>query len=74
MALISNERLVKTCRSGRSRGREDRLWRARKSEKVGFKARKKLIVRERKCSKRMGRSRITDWWSSVCQEQRFLNL
>ena len=43
-----------------------RLLRVRKSEKIGFKARQKLIARERKCTKRVGRSRISDWGGTVC--------
>ena len=54
-------------------GKAEKLWRIRKSEKVGFKAQKKLIVGERKCPKRMGRSRSSDLWSRVCQEQRILD-
>ena len=52
----------------------ERLWRIRKSEKVGSKARKKLIAGERKCSKRVGRSRTSDCGGQVCLEQRILNL
>ena len=33
---------------------------------IGFKARKKLIVGERKCSKRVGRSRTSDCGGAVC--------
>ena len=57
-------------RSGRQR-----LWMVRKSEKVCIKARQKLIAGERKYFKRMARSRTIDCrWSSVCQEQRILDL
>ena len=49
---------------GREGGGKDekaeKLWRVGRSEKVGFKARKKLIAGERKCFKRMERSRTDD--------------
>ena len=52
MALIRNERLFKTGRSGRMREgwESEELWRVRKSEKVGFEAFKKLNAGEIKCS------------------------
>ena len=34
-------------------GKAEKLWRVGKSEKVGFKVRKKLIGGERKCLKRV---------------------
>ena len=37
-----------------------------KSEEVGFKARKKLIIRKRECSARMGRSRADDCGGVMC--------
>ena len=36
------------------------------SEKVGFKARNKQIVGERKCFKRVGRSRTDDCGEVLC--------
>ena len=54
--------MVKT--AGREGARKDekaeKLWRVGKSERVGFKARKKLIVGERKCFKRVGSSTTDD--------------
>ena len=54
--------------AGREGAEKDRkvetLWRVRKREQVGCKARKKLIARERKCSKRVGRS--SDCVGAVC--------
>ena len=46
-------------RAGRQ-GRAEKLWRVRKSEELGFEARKKLITRKRECSARVGRSRADD--------------
>ena len=43
-----------------------KLWRVGKSKEVGFKARKKLIVRKRECSARVGRSRAGDCSRVVC--------
>ena len=37
-----------------------------KSEEVGFKARKKLIMRKRECCARVGRSRADDCGGVVC--------
>ena len=50
-----------------------KFWTIKKSEKVGFKVRKKLIEGERKYSKRMRRSRTSDCGGAVCQEQRILD-
>ena len=47
-------------------GRAEKLWRVGKSEKVGFKARKKLIARKRECSARVGRNRADDCGGVVC--------
>ena len=41
-------------------GRAEKLWKVRKSEEVGFKARKKLITRERECFTRVGRGKADD--------------
>ena len=38
----------------------------KKSEEVGFKARKELITRKRECSARVGRSRADDCGGVVC--------
>ena len=54
-------------------GRQGKLWRVGKSEKVGFKARKKLVA---------GESALKGWEEvklmalvyCVCQEQRILDL
>ena len=47
-------------------GKAERLWRIVKSEKVGFKERKKLISGERKCFKMERRSRTGDTGGVVC--------
>ena len=41
---------------------------------MGFKARKKLVTREAKCLKSVGRSRTDNCGGVVCQEQRILDL
>ena len=52
--------------AGRERSRKKRESREIKSKEVGFKARKKLIVRKRECSARVGRSRTDDYSRVVC--------
>ena len=47
-------------------GKAEKLWRVGKSEKVSFKERKKLIAGERKCFKRLERSRTDDYGGVVC--------
>ena len=67
MALIRNQDWLK--RAGREAGKDgkaEKLWRVGKSEKVGFKARKKLTAGERKCFKRVERSRTDDCGGVVC--------
>ena len=44
----------------------EQLCRVGKIEKVGFKARKKLISRQRKCFKRVERSRTDDCGGVGC--------
>ena len=68
IALIRSKDWLKLAgREGAGKdGKAEILWRVGKSEKVGFKARKKLIAGERKCSKRVGRSKISDWDGAVC--------
>ena len=44
----------------------EKLWRVGKSDKMGFKAQKKLITRKRECSARVGRSRADDCDGVVC--------
>ena len=68
MALIRNKDWLKLAgrEGGEKVGKAERLWRVRKSEKVGFKAGKKLIAGERKCCKRVGRSRTSDCGGAVC--------
>ena len=61
--------LVITGRSGkgaRRNRRAEKLWRVGKSEDVSFKARKKLIMRKRECSARVGRSRADDCGGVEC--------
>ena len=68
MALVRDEYWLKLAgREGAERyGRAEKLWRVRKSEEVGFKARKKLITRKRDCSARVGRSRADDCGGVMC--------
>ena len=69
MALVRDEYLVKTGRSGKEQGEtggKGKLWRVGKSEEVCFKARKKLITRKRECSAMVGRSRAGDCGGVVC--------
>ena len=62
MALVCNEDWLKLAgrKEAGKNGKAEKLWRVGKSEKVGFKARKKLIAEERKWFKRVGRSRTDD--------------
>ena len=68
MALVRDEYRLKL--AGRERSRENRenreIMEGRKSKEVGFKARKKLIMRKRECSARMGRSKADDCGGVVC--------
>ena len=67
LALVRDEYWLKL--SGRGAGKDgkaDKLWKVGKSEEVGFKARKKLITRERECFTRVGRSRADDSDGVVC--------
>ena len=68
MALVRDEYWLKLAgRKGAERnGRAEKLWRVGKSEEVDFKARKKLIMRKRECSARVGRSRADDCGEVVC--------
>ena len=62
MELIRDKYWLKLAGRERSRERwESReIMRVGKSEEVGFKARKKLITRERECFTSVGRSRADD--------------
>ena len=53
MALVSNEYWLNWLvgKGAGINGRAEKLWRIGKSEEVGFKARKKLITREREREK-----------------------
>ena len=68
MALVRDEYWLKL-QVGKGAGRRERaekLWRVSKSDEVSFKARKKLITRERECSARVGRSRGDACGGVVC--------
>ena len=58
LALVRDEYWLKLAgREGAEKGgRAEKLWRIGKSKEVGFKARKKLITRERVCFTRVGMS------------------
>ena len=47
-------------------GKGKKIWRVRKSEKVDFKAQKKLTAGERKLSYTVGMSRTSDCGGAVC--------
>ena len=53
-------------KGARRHGRSEKLWRVRKSEELGFKARKKLITRKRECSARVRRSKADDCGEVGC--------
>ena len=53
-------------KGARRHGSAEKLWRVEKSEEVGFKARKKLITRNREYSARVERSRADDCDGVVC--------
>ena len=68
MAFIRDEYWLKrpVWKGAGRNGRAGKLWRVGKSKEMGFKARKKLITRNRECFARMGRSRAGDCGGVVC--------
>ena len=68
MALVRDEYWLKL--AGRKKSREKRerreIMEGRKSEDMGFKARKRMITRNRDCSARVGRSRADGCDGVVC--------
>ena len=47
-------------------GRAEKLWKVGKSKEIGFKARKKLLMRKRECSARVEMGRADDCGGVVC--------